>query len=203
MGMRAQSTDTTLRPDRTGSGVALAGGLLVVAILLAMHRPPICPCGTVRLWAGVVQSPENSQQLTDWYSFSHVIHGFLFYGAAHLLWRKAGLARYVASRWALVVAVLAEGAWEILENSPIIIDRYRAVTVSYGYSGDSVLNSASDIACMALGFLFAARAPAWVTVLLALGFELFTLAMIRDNLTLNVLMLAWPIDAVRTWQAAG
>lgn len=201
--MRGQYTNATLRPDRTGAFIALAGGLLVVATLLAMHRPPICPCGTVRLWAGVVQSPENSQQLLDWYSFSHVIHGFLFYGAAHLLWRKAGLGRYVATRWALVVAVLLEGGWEILENSPIIIDRYRAVTVSYGYSGDSVLNSASDIGCMALGFLFASRAPTWVTVTLALGFELFTLAMIRDNLALNVLMLAWPIEAVRTWQAAG
>ncbi len=194
---------TKLRPDRVGTAAALASGVLVVAVLLAMGRPPICPCGTVRLWAGVVQSPENSQQLTDWYSFSHVIHGFLFFGAAHLLWRRAGLGRYVAARWALMAAVLAEGAWEILENSPIIIDRYRAVTVSYGYSGDSVLNSASDIGCMALGFLFASRAPAWVTVLVAVGFELFTLATIRDNLALNVLMLVWPIDAVRIWQAAG
>jgi hypothetical protein len=194
---------STLLPDRRGALLALALWLGFIAILLAMHRPPICPCGTIHLWAGDVQSQENSQQLSDWYSFSHLIHGMLFYAAAHLLWRRAGLGRWLASpRWALALAVLIEGGWELLENSPIIIDRYRAVTVSYGYSGDSVLNSASDIACMVIGFLFAARVPARFTITVALAFELFTLAMIRDNLTLNILMLAWPIDAIRHWQAA-
>lgn len=192
----------TLRPGRRGAIAALAVALLVVAILLAMHRPPICLCGMIHLWAGELQSAENSQQLSDWYSFSHLIHGMVFYGAAHLLWRRTGLGRFISPRWALACAVAIEGGWELLENSPIIIDRYRAVTVSYGYSGDSVLNSASDIACMLLGFLFAARVPARVTVAVALTFELFTLAMIRDNLALNVLMLAWPIEAVRHWQAA-
>ncbi|NML94919.1 DUF2585 domain-containing protein [Novosphingobium olei] len=199
--MIAGST-ATLRPDRRGAIAALVVALLVVAILLAMHRPPICPCGRIHLWAGQVQSAENSQQLSDWYSFSHLIHGMLFYGAAHLLWRRSGLGRFISPRWVLACAVAIEGGWELLENSPIVIDRYRAVTVSYGYSGDSVLNSASDIACMVLGFLFAAQVPARVTVAVALAFELFTLAMIRDNLTLNVLMLAWPIEAVRHWQAA-
>lgn len=180
------------------AGVALG----IVVILLGMARPPICPCGTIRLWQGVVESAENSQQISDWYSFSHVIHGFLFYGAAHLLWRKAGL-RALSPRWALALAVLVEGSWEILENSPIIIDRYRAVTISWGYSGDSVLNSFCDMAFMALGFVFASRVPAMMTVVVAIVFELFTLAMIRDNLTLNVLMLAWPVEEVRQWQAAG
>jgi len=197
--------------ERSGSGLlperrgALLGAVLwlgFIAILLAMHRPPFCPCGTVHLWAGKVQSPENSQQLTDWYSFSHMIHGMLFYGAGYILWRKAGLGRWMPSpRWALPLAILVEGSWELLENSPLIIDRYRAVTVSWGYSGDSVLNSASDIACMVIGFLFAARMPARVTVATAVAFELFTLVMIGDNLTLNVLMLAWPVDAIRNWQA--
>lgn len=194
---------TPLLPGRSGALLAAGIWLAIIAILLSWQRPPICPCGTVHFWAGEVQSAENSQQITDWYSFSHLIHGMLFYGAAHLLWRRAGLDRWLpAQLWALPLAVLVEGAWELLENSPIIIDRYRAVTISYGYSGDSVLNSASDIACMVIGFLFAARVPARVTIAVAVAFELFTLAMIRDNLTLNVLMLASPIEAVRQWQAA-
>lgn len=192
----------SLRPGRAGWIAAIGVALGIVVILLGMARPPICPCGTIRLWQGVVESAENSQQILDWYSFSHVIHGFLFYGAAHLLWRRLGL-KAVSPQWAMELAVLIEGSWEILENSPIIIDRYRAVTISWGYSGDSVLNSFSDMACMVLGFVFASRAPARVTVIVALAFELFTLAMIRDNLTLNVLMLAWPVEAVRQWQAAG
>ena len=191
-----------LVPDRVRAAVALLVAALIVGILLAEGRPPICPCGVVRLWQGVVESPENSQQISDWYSFSHVIHGILFYGAARLLWRVPALARRVSSRWALPLAVLIEGSWELLENSPIIIDRYRSVTVSWGYSGDSVLNSASDIGFMTLGFLTASRLPARATIALAIAFELFTLAMIRDNLTLNVLMLAWPIEAIRHWQAA-
>jgi hypothetical protein len=192
----------TLLPDKAGKLAAIGVGLGIVIILLGMHRPPICPCGTIRLWQGVVESAENSQQISDWYSFSHVIHGFLFYGAAHLIWRRFGFAA-LSPIWALALAVLVEGAWEILENSPIIIDRYRSVTVSYGYSGDSVLNSAADMGFMALGFLFAARMPAGLTVAIALLFEAFTLFMIRDNLTLNVLMLATPFESVRQWQAAG
>lgn len=192
----------SMRPGRAGWIAAMGVALGIVIILLGMARPPICPCGTIRLWQGVVESPENSQQISDWYSFSHVIHGFLFYGAAHLIWRRAGLTA-ISPQWALALAVLVEGAWEILENSPIIIDRYRAVTISWGYSGDSVLNSFCDMAFMALGFVFASRAPTLVTLAVAVAFELFTLAMIRDNLTLNVLMLAWPVEAVRQWQAGG
>lgn len=192
----------TLWPGKAGWIAAAGVALGIVIILLGMARPPICPCGAIRLWQGVVESAENSQQISDWYSFSHVIHGFLFYGAAHLLWRKAGL-QAISPKWALALAVLVEGSWEILENSPIIIDRYRAVTISWGYSGDSVLNSFCDMAFMALGFVFASRVPALVTVVVAVVFELFTLATIRDNLTLNVLMLAWPVEAVRQWQAAG
>ncbi|MBF9151382.1 DUF2585 domain-containing protein [Novosphingobium jiangmenense] len=192
----------SLRPGKAGWIAAIGVALGIVVILLGMARPPICPCGTIRLWQGVVESAENSQQISDWYSFSHVIHGFLLYGAAHLLWRKMGL-KAISPQWALALAVLVEGSWEILENSPIIIDRYRAVTISFGYSGDSVLNSFCDMAFMAFGFVFASRAPALVTAVVAVLFELFTLAMIRDNLTLNVLMLAWPVEAVRQWQAAG
>lgn len=182
----------------TRKGWLVAGALLLLltVILLAMGRPPICPCGTVSLWHGTVQSDQNSQQISDWYSFSHVIHGFLFYGVLHWLLPRRPL-------WvALAVAIGVEGAWEILENSPIIIDRYREVTMAFGYSGDSVLNSVSDTLFMMLGFLAASRMRWQVTLALAVAFELFTLWAIRDNLTLNVLMLVSPVEAVKEWQAA-
>lgn len=180
--------------SRTGWIVAASLLALLTAILFAMDRPPICPCGTVSLWHGVVQSNQNSQQISDWYSFSHVIHGFIFFGLSRLLLRRQPL-------WiALALAIGIEGAWEILENSPIIIDRYREVTMAYGYSGDSILNSVSDTCFMILGFLAASRMRWWWTVLLAIAFELFTLWTIRDNLTLNVLMLVSPVEAVKEWQ---
>ena len=166
----------------------------IAAIEIAWGRPPLCPCGHVALWAGNPNSPENSQQLSDWYSLSHIIHGFLFYG---LLWSiLPGRLR----GWALPLAVMIEGGWELLENSPIIIDRYRAATIAVGYSGDSILNSMSDIVMMMIGFAIARRLPLWATVALAIFFELLALAVIRDNLTLNVLMLVHPVDAIRVWQ---
>ena len=168
--------------------------LLAATILLAMGRVPICTCGTIRLWQGVVQSPENSQQLTDWYSFSHIIHGFLFFAATGWLLR----GRSMGLR--LLVATLIEASWEIMENTPMVIDRYREATMAFGYSGDSVLNSLSDIAMMILGFLIARRFGWRVWVPLAIAFELFTLWAIRDNLTLNVLMLVAPVQAIKAWQ---
>ena len=192
---------TSLMPDRRGLILSLAMAAAIGAILLGMGRAPICACGTVKLWHGVVQSSENSQHIADWYAFSHVIHGLLFYFFAHILWRKWKLFGGKPAIWALPIAVAFEGFWELLENSPLIIDRYRAVTASFGYSGDAVINSLADLGFMALGFWIASRLPWKASVAMAIMFELFTLFMIRDNLTLNVLMLVWPIDAIREWQS--
>ena len=192
-----------LLPGRRAALLTAALFIAMFVIELAMHRPPICTCGTVKLWWGVVQSAENSQHIADWYSFSHVIHGLLFYFFAHLLWRRWGLFGGKPANWALPIAVIFEGFWELLENSPIIIDRYRAVTVSLGYEGDSIVNSLSDIAWMIVGFFIASRLPWKASLALAIAFELLTLAIIRDNLTLNILMLVYPVDAVRVWQAGG
>jgi hypothetical protein len=171
-------------------------GLIVstAAALLAMGRVPICTCGVVKLWTADVLSADNSQHIADWYTPSHIIHGFLFFG----LLRLAAPRLPPGAR--AVVAITVECAWEIAENSPMVIDRYREATIALGYSGDSVINSVSDIVFMLAGFFFASRAPLWLTVAIGLAFELLTLSQIRDNLTLNILMLIHPLDSVRSWQ---
>lgn len=166
---------------------------LAVIVLLAMGRPPFCACGTVELWGEV--GPRQSQMIADWYTPSHVIHGFLFYALLRWAWRRGPLEqRFLA-------ALLIEALWEIAENSPPIIERYREATVALGYSGDSVLNSASDIAMMAIGFLAARRFPVWLSVATVIVLEIVPLVAIRDNLALNIIMLLSPSETILNWQA--
>lgn len=171
--------------------VPLAAG----AILLAMGRNPICTCGSVELWVGARDSPRTSQMLLDWYSLSHIGHGLLFYAGLWLV------ARRTPVEWRFVAALLVEAAWEVIENTPQVIERYRAATAALGYSGDSVINSLSDIAMMALGFVAARKLPVWAAVALLVVLELVPLVTIRDNLTLNLWMLLAPNDAIGQWQA--
>jgi Protein of unknown function (DUF2585) len=188
-------TDT--RPPTRLAPILITLGIILVtaAYLLWIGREPICKCGYVKLWHGQVVSSENSQHISDWYTPSHIIHGFLFFGALWLV------ARRLSFGWRLAIATLVEAAWEIVENSDAVIERYRSVTISLDYYGDSVLNVVADVAAMVLGFWLASKLPVWVTVALIILFEAVTITIIRDGLALNVLMLLYPLDWVAEWQA--
>jgi hypothetical protein len=188
-------------PERIPLRIYLLIALALIAfqatVLYAFGQPPICKCGYVTLWQGVVNSPENSQQLTDWYSFTHILHGFIFYGLLSLIAPRAP----IGLRFVLAVGI--EAGWELLENSPVIIERYRRLALAQGYSGDSIVNSVSDTLAMTFGFLLARKLPALVVVGLAVAEELIVGFIIRDNLTLNVIQLIHPFEAISHWQAGG
>lgn len=192
-----------LIPSRRTLIISAIIAAVAVGVLLAMNRPPICECGYVKLWHGKINDAGNSQHLADWYTPSHVIHGMIFYALAWWAFVRRGIGGPQAARWGLPLAVLLEAGWEVLENTELVINRFRSVTANYGYSGDSVINSAADIGWMAFGFFLALRLPVRLTVALALLGELVAGLVVRDNLTLNVIMLVFPIDAIAEWQAAG
>lgn len=182
-------------------GLVAAGAIMLVAaaVLFFMGRLPICKCGTVKLWHGVVASAENSQHLSDWYSFTHIVHGFVFYALFRGLQRFGG--QRISLGLALALAMALEAGWEILENTDAVINRYREATISLDYYGDSIVNSLSDMAMMAFGFLLAWRLPTGLVITLAVAMELIVGAIIRDNLVLNIIMLIWPMDWIKAWQA--
>jgi len=178
-------------------GIFVAILVLTAVVELWMGRSPLGPDGKFGLWDGNIWSSENSQRLADPYSFSHIVHGISFYA---VLWL---LARKLPVRQRLLIALALEAGWEMLENSPFIINRYREATISLGYVGDSVLNSLSDILMMTIGFLFAFRVPWHVSVAAVIIMEIGCALWVRDNLTLNIIMLIHPFDAIKHWQMAG
>jgi hypothetical protein len=168
---------------------------LQAALLLAMGQPAICTCGTIKLWHGIVDSSENSQHLSDWYTLTHVTHGVIFYFLLWLLFPRTSVA------WRLALAVAVEAGWEVFENTSFVIERYRQSALARGYVGDSVVNSVFDTVATAIGFLLTHALPRWAAVVLVLALELLLLVGIRDSLVLNIVQLVHPIEAIDRWQS--
>lgn len=165
--------------------------------LLALGLPLICTCGSIDLWHGNPSSPETSQHLIDWYTYTHVIHGFGFYLLLWLLFPKASFGLR------LLLAVGLEVGWELFENTPFVMERYRQSALARGYFGDSVVNSIFDTVATVIGFVLARILPVWVSIAVVVGLELFLGLMIRDNFTLNIVQLIYPSEPLSKWQAGG
>lgn len=170
---------------------------MVAALELHAGRLPLGPDGMFGWWESDVWSSENSQRVADAYSFSHIIHGILFYA---FLWL---VARRIPVRYRFLLSLIIEAVWEILENSPLVIDRYREATIALGYAGDSILNSLADVAMAAIGFAMARFLSMRTSIILIVIMELGCLLWVRDNLTLNVIMLVHPVEALKAWQSVG
>jgi len=187
-----------LKTSRPAVDLAFVVALMIVAagLELGMGRPVTYRHGPVRLWSGDITSDQNSQQIADPYALTHVTHGAAFYGLTWLAMRPASIATR------LLVATGVEAAWEVYENTDTVVERYRTETISLGYYGDSLINSAADIVACIVGFLMAWRLPRAATITWVVLFEVMLVFWIRDNLTLNILMLVYPIEAIKAWQAA-
>jgi hypothetical protein len=193
--LNARADSGRSRAQKLWPLLAIAASFAATAILLRLEgRLWICACGKLMLWAGQVCSADNSQHFLDPYSFTHVLHGFLFF------WLIVWLASRLKSNWQLVLAVAVEGLWEVFENSSFIIDRYRSTTAALGYTGDTVANSFGDIVCCLAGFLIAQRLGLRRSLIAFLVLELVLILWIRDSLLLEILMLIVPVDGIRTWQ---
>ena len=174
---------------------AMAIFIVQAIVLRAMGRPSICTCGYIQFWYGDLNGAGLSQHLTDWYTFTHITHGFGFYFLLRWLAPRASFGL----RLTLMLGL--ETSWEIMENSPFIIDRYRQSALAQGYDGDSVANSLSDSVSTLLGFVLACLLPARLSLALVLASEVFLAFAIRDNLSLNIIQLVHPTQAVSAWQA--
>jgi hypothetical protein len=176
---------------------AVSAVIIVIAagILLAMGQLFFCKCGVVSLWSGNIWSNQNSQQFTDPYTFTHILHGVLIY---FFLWLIGDKRLSTGTR--LIGAVCLESGWEMLENTDFVIQRYREATISLDYYGDSVFNSIGDILAMMLGFVLAWKLPPKVTAIGAVALDLALLLIIRDSLAINIIMLIHPIETIRNWQ---
>lgn len=181
---------------RTTALLALCFIAIQAIVLYFYGQPAICECGYIKIWENVVLSPGNSQHIADWYTFSHIIHGIAFFYLLSWLFPRMPLS----TRFLMALGI--EVGWELLENTPMVIDHYRQQALAQGYIGDSILNSVSDSVAMILGFLYAARFKGWAAIALVVGFELFTMYMIRDGLILNIIGLVHPFPAITAWQAS-
>lgn len=184
--------------QRVWAAVAIAAIVLVAVFQLRQQgRIWVCDCGRVGLWSGDVWSDENSQQLLDPYAFTHVLHGMAFF------WLLAWLLLRVSAVWRLVIAIGIESAWEVVENAPFIINRYREATAALGYEGDSILNSFGDILMCGVGFTIAYYLGFWRSLILFVVTDLLLVLWIRDGLILNIIMLVYPLESIRVWQMGG
>lgn len=179
----------------------LASIVVIFAVLLLMGvalwaegRLLICSCGEFKLWISDTCSSDNSQHLADPYSFTHILHGFL------LFWLVLLLFRNIAPAWQLSLALALEAAWEVFENTPFVIDRYRVETAALGYQGDTIVNSYGDLACAWIGFLIARKLGIWKSIVVFLLIELVLVIWIKDGLLLQILMLIFPLQTIKLWQ---
>ena len=198
MTIKSKSSFLKRRETLITIGICVLVVAVTILILKVMGRPFISNSGTVKLWHAELVSSENSQHLSDWYSFTHIVHGFLFFFLLWLISKKIPQIRKFSVGF--VIAVVMESIWEVIENTNFVIYRYREATIALDYFGDSIINSTADILFMSLGFMMASRLSVLASVSFVAASELLLAIVIRDNLALNILMLIYPIDAIKEWQ---